>query len=136
MYKRVLATMTFFILFKAISVDPVKAETEPSQKQMQMRIEQHFRQKAERFGIETEGKNLKEVRKELHAEQEERRRAEIYKAAQQYHVATQGKSLRELIHEIRTAREQELHQKAEQAGISTEGKTMYELAEELKEKKK
>ncbi|MGQ0515554.1 hypothetical protein ACT453_28100 [Bacillus sp. D-CC] len=30
---------------------------------MQQRIEQHFRTKAEHFGLKTEGKDLKEVRK-------------------------------------------------------------------------
>ena len=32
---------------------------------MQQRIEQHFRTKAEHFGLKTEGKDLKEVRKEI-----------------------------------------------------------------------
>ena len=65
MYKYILTIMTCLILIKAISADPVKAAENPEQKEMQQRIEQHFRTKAEHFGLETEGKDLKEVRKEI-----------------------------------------------------------------------
>ncbi len=63
MHKYILAIMTCLILLKAISADPVKAAENPEQKEMQQRIEQHFRTKAEHFGLKTEGKDLKEVRK-------------------------------------------------------------------------
>ena len=65
MHKYILAIMTCLILLKAISADPVKAAENPEQKEMQQRIEQHFRTKAEHFGLKTEGKDLKEVRKEI-----------------------------------------------------------------------
>ena len=50
---------------KSNKFDPVKAAENPEQKEMQQRIEQHFRTKAEHFGLKTEGKDLKEVRKEI-----------------------------------------------------------------------
>lgn len=65
MHKYILAIMICLILIKAISADPVKAAKNPEQKEMQQRIEQHFRTKAEHFGLKTEGKDLKEVRKEI-----------------------------------------------------------------------
>ncbi|PGZ96474.1 hypothetical protein COE51_17715 [Bacillus pseudomycoides] len=79
MHKYILAIMSFLILLKAISADPVKAIENPEQKDMQARIEQHFRHQAEYFGIETEGKDLKEVGRELHIAQEEQRREEMRK---------------------------------------------------------
>ena len=41
---------------------------------MQQRIEQHFRTKAEHFGLKTEGKDLKEVRKEITIIEEAKKR--------------------------------------------------------------
>lgn len=70
MHQYILAVMSFLILWKAISVDPVKAAENPEQKDLQKRIEQHFRHQAAYFGIETEGKNLKEVRQEIQTVQE------------------------------------------------------------------
>ena len=96
MYRYTLAAMTFLILFKALSADPVKAATEPTQQEMHMRIEQHFRQKAEHFGIETEGKELKQVRRELHDAQEAKRLEMIQRAAARYDIETEGKSMHRL----------------------------------------
>jgi len=62
--------MSFLILWKAVSADPVKAVENPEQKDLQKRVEQHFRHQAAYFGIETEGKNLKAVRQELQIVQE------------------------------------------------------------------
>lgn len=101
MHKYILAIMTVLILLKAISVDPVKAAEDPEQKEMQKRIEQHFRTKAEHFGIETEGKDLKEVRKELHNVQEEKKREHVWKTAQNLRIATEGKTMDELIQDVR-----------------------------------
>ena len=77
MHKYILAIMTCLILLKAISADPVKAAENPEQKEMQQRIEQHFRTKAEHFGLKTEGKDLKEVRKEITIIEEAKKR-EMY----------------------------------------------------------
>jgi hypothetical protein len=74
MHKYVFAVMSFLILLKAISADPVKAIENPEQKGIQARIEQHFRYQAEHFGIEAEGNDLKEVGRELHIVQEEQRK--------------------------------------------------------------
>ena len=74
MHKYILAIMTCLILLKAISADPVKAAENPEQKEMQQRIEQHFRTKAEHFGLKTEGKDLKEVRKEITIIEEAKKR--------------------------------------------------------------
>ncbi|WP_245592165.1 hypothetical protein [Ectobacillus panaciterrae] len=132
----VLAAMTFLILFKAISVDPVKAATEPAQKEMHMRIEHHFRQEAEELGLETDGKSLKEVRKEIHVLEEQQRREAIRQAADHYGIEIDGKSVDEVIAAVRTAKKEELQEEALKAGISVDGKTMQEIASELKEKKK
>jgi len=70
MHKHILAFMSFLILWKAVSADPVKAVENPEQKDLQKRVEQHFRHQAAYFGIETEGKNLKAVRQELQIVQE------------------------------------------------------------------
>ncbi|PED09904.1 hypothetical protein [Bacillus pseudomycoides] len=101
MHKYILAIMTFLILLKAISTDPVKAAGNPEQKEMQQRIEQHFRTKAEHFGIETEGKDLKEVRKELHIVEEEKKRENVWKTAQNLRIKTEGKTMAELIKDVR-----------------------------------
>lgn len=70
MHKYILAVMSFLILLKAVSADPVKAAENPEQIDLQKRVEQHFRHQAAYFGIDTEGKNLKEVREELQILQE------------------------------------------------------------------
>ncbi|MEY8347659.1 hypothetical protein AALF16_04950 [Bacillus cereus] len=100
MHKYILAIMTTLILLKAISSDPVKAAENPEQKEMQQRIEQHFRTKAEHFGIETEGKELKEVRKELHIVEEEKRRENVWRTAQNLRIKTEGKTMDELIKDV------------------------------------
>ncbi|MDM5189824.1 hypothetical protein QUF99_21630 [Bacillus sp. DX4.1] len=101
MHKYILAIMTFLILLKAISADPVKVAENPEQKEMQQRIEQHFRTKAEHLGIETEGKDLKEVRQELHIVQEEKKRENVWRTAQNLRIATEGKTMNELIKDVR-----------------------------------
>ncbi|AWC33703.1 MULTISPECIES: hypothetical protein [Bacillus cereus group] len=101
MHKYILAIMTTLILVKAISSDPVKAVQTPEQKEMQQRIEQHFRTKAEHYGIKTEGKDLKEVRKELHIVEEEKKRENVWKTAQNLRIKTEGKTMEELIRDIR-----------------------------------
>lgn len=83
--------MTTLILVKAISSDPVKAVQTPEQKEMQQRIEQHFRTKAEHYGIKTEGKDLKEVRKELHIVEEEKREKMFGKQHKIYELRQKGK---------------------------------------------
>jgi hypothetical protein len=132
--KYVLATMSLLILFKAISVDPVKAAKEPAQKEMHMRIEQHFRQEAEGFGLETDGKSLKEVRKEIHVLKEQKRHEAIWRTAERYKVDTEGKSMNEVITAVRKAESKQLKKEASKAGIPVEGKTIQELASELNEK--
>lgn len=134
MYRYTLAAMTFLILFKALSADPVKAATEPTQQEMHMRIEQHFRQQAEHFGIETEGKELKQVRKELHDAQEAKRLEMIQRAAARYDIETEGMSMHKIVEGIRTAREKEVHDLAKKLGIQTEGKTIQQLTIEVEEK--
>ncbi|KFM98954.1 hypothetical protein D0U04_01635 [Bacillus clarus] len=101
MHKYILAIMTCLILIKAISADPVKAAENPEQKEMQKRIEQHFRTKAEHFGIETEGKGLKEVRKELHIVEEEKKRENVWRIAQNLRIQTEGKTMNEIIEDVR-----------------------------------
>lgn len=73
MHKHILAVMSVLILFKAVSADLVKTVENPEQKDLQKRIEQHFRHQAAYFGIETEGKKLKEVCKELEISQKGQR---------------------------------------------------------------
>ena len=99
MYKYILAIMTCLILIKAISSDPVKATENPEQKEMQQRIEQHFRTKAEHFGLKTEGKDLKEVRKEITII-EEAKRENVWRTAQALHIKTEGKTINELIKDV------------------------------------
>ena len=65
MHKYILAVMSFLILLKAVSADLVKAVENPEQKDLQKRVELHFRHQAAYFGIKTEGKNLKQVCQEL-----------------------------------------------------------------------
>ncbi len=79
MHKHILAVMSLLILLKAVSADPVKAAENPEQKDLQKRVEQHFRHQAAYFGIETEGKNLKEVRQELQTVQEGQREGKVEK---------------------------------------------------------
>ncbi|GAA3322379.1 hypothetical protein GCM10020331_042030 [Ectobacillus funiculus] len=81
-----------------------------------------FRQKAEHFGIETEGKELKQVRKELHDAQEAKRLEMIQRAAARYGIETEGKSMHRIVEGIRTARKKEVHDLAKKFGIQTEGK--------------
>ena len=99
MYKYILAIMTCLILIKAISSDPVKAAENPEQKEMQQRIEQHFRTKAEHFGLKTEGKDLKEVRKEITII-EEAKKENVWRTAQALHIKTEGKTMNELIKDV------------------------------------
>lgn len=132
----ILAIMTLFILFKAVSVDPVKAAKEPTQQEMQMRIEHHFRQHAERLGVATEGKTLDDIRKELHVLQEQKRREAIWKKAHQYGIATEGKSMDEVIEKVRVVQERQLYKAAELAGISVDGKTVQQIASELSKQSK
>ncbi|MCQ6564444.1 hypothetical protein ACQVPJ_11800 [Bacillus mycoides] len=101
MYKYILTIMTCLILIKAISADPVKAAENPEQKEMQQRIEQHFRTKAEHFGLETEGKDLKEVRKELSIIEEAEKRENVWITAQALRIKTEGKTMDELIEDVR-----------------------------------
>ncbi|KEK26052.1 hypothetical protein [Bacillus gaemokensis] len=101
MHKYILAIMAFLILLKAISADPVKVAENPEQKEMQQRIEQHFRTQAEHLGIETDGKDLKEVRKELHFVEEEKKRENVWKTAQKLRIKTEGKTMDELIKDVR-----------------------------------
>jgi hypothetical protein len=128
--------MTLFILFKAVSVDPVKAAKEPTQQEMQMRIEQHFRQHAERLGVATEGKTLEDIRKELHVLQEQKRREAIWRKAQQYEITTEGKSMDKVVEEVRAVQQRQLQMAAQKAGISIEGKTVQQIASELKKQSK
>lgn len=100
MYKYILAIMTCLILIKAISSDPVKAAENPEQKEMQQRIEQHFRTKAEHFGLKTEGKDLKEVRKEITIIEEAKKRENVWRTAQALHIKTEGKTMNELIKDV------------------------------------
>ena len=79
MHRYIVAVMSFLILLKAVSADPVKAAENPEQKDLQKRVEQHFRHQAEYFGIETEGKKLKEVRQELQILQEGQREGKTEK---------------------------------------------------------
>lgn len=79
MHKYILAVMSFLILLKAVSADPVKIVENPEQKDFQKRVEQHFRHQAAYFGIETEGKKLKEVRQELQILQEGQRERKMGK---------------------------------------------------------
>ncbi|PFV85830.1 hypothetical protein COL05_02035 [Bacillus sp. AFS059628] len=101
MHKYILAIMTCLILLKAISTDPVKAAENPEQKEMQQRIEQHFRTKAEHFGLKTEGKDLKEVRKEITIIEEAKKRENVWKTAQTLRIQTEGKTMDELIKDVR-----------------------------------
>ena len=66
---------------------------------MQQRIEQHFRTKAEHFGLKTEGKDLKEVRKEITII-EEAKRENVWRTAQALHIKTEGKTMNELIKDV------------------------------------
>ena len=99
MYKYILAIMTCLILIKAISSDPVKAAENPEQKEMQQRIEQHFRTKAEHFGLKTEGKDLKEVRKEITIIEEAKKR-ECMENGTSSSYKTEGKTMNELIKDV------------------------------------
>ena len=99
MYKYILAIMTCLILIKAISSDPVKAAENPEQKEMQQRIEQHFRTKAEHFGLKTEGKDLKEVRKEITIIEEAKKR-ECMENSTSSSYKTEGKTMNELIKDV------------------------------------
>ncbi|AHA07365.1 MULTISPECIES: hypothetical protein [Bacillus] len=101
MHKYILAIMTCLILIKAISTDPVKAAENPEQKEMQQRIEQHFRTKAEHFGLKTEGKDLKEVRKEITIIEEAKKRENVWRTAQALRIKTEGKTMNELIKDVR-----------------------------------
>lgn len=101
MHKYILAIMTCLILLKAISADPVKAAENPEQKEMQQRIEQHFRTKAEHFGLKTEGKDLKEVRKEITIIEEAKKRENVWRTAQTLRIQTEGKTMNELIKDVR-----------------------------------
>ncbi|MCU5093619.1 hypothetical protein [Bacillus wiedmannii] len=101
MHKYILAIMTCLILLKAISADPVKATENPEQKEMQQRIEQHFRTKAEHFGLKTEGKDLKEVRKEITIIEEAKKRENVWRTAQMLRIQTEGKTMDELIKDVR-----------------------------------
>ncbi len=101
MHKYILAIMTCLILLKAISADPVKAAENPEQKEMQQQIEQHFRTKAEHFGLKTEGKDLKEVRKEITIIEEAKKRENVWKTAQTLRIQTEGKTIDELIKDVR-----------------------------------
>ncbi|WP_247739156.1 hypothetical protein [Bacillus sp. 165] len=134
MKKYVLATMIALILFKALSCDTAKAETEQAPKAMQIRIEEHYRQKAEELGIQAEGKDLKQVRKEIHIVKERKRQEYIIREAQKFHVHINGKSWKELAEEIRQVKEEEqlyISEAAEQVGINTRGKTTKRLLEEI-----
>lgn len=102
MHKYILAIMTCLILLKAISADPVKAAENPEQKEMQQRIEQHFRTKAEHFGLKTEGKDLKEVRKEITIIEEAKKRENVWRTAQTLRIQTEGKTMNELIKDVRS----------------------------------
>lgn len=101
MHKYILAMMTFLILLKAIGADPVKAVENPEQKNMQQRIEQHFRQEAEQVGIETEGKDLKEVYGELHIVQKEKQRETMLTTAKILQIETEGKTMKEITKAVR-----------------------------------
>ncbi|MBP0841364.1 hypothetical protein J8J94_12720 [Bacillus anthracis] len=101
MHKYILAIMTCLILLKAISADPVKAAENPEQKEMQQRIEQHFRTKAEHFGLKTEGIDLKEVRKEITIIEEAKKRENVWRTAQTLRIQTEGKTMNELIKDVR-----------------------------------
>ena len=101
MYKYILAIMTCLILLKAISADPVKAAENPEQKEMQQRIEQHFRTKAEHFGLKTEGKDLKEVRKEITIIEEAKKRENVWRTAQTLRIQKKKKTMDELIKDVR-----------------------------------
>lgn len=68
---------------------------------MQQRIEQHFRTKAEHFGLETEGKDLKEVRKEISIIEEAKKRENVWRTAQTLRIKTEGKTMDELIEDVR-----------------------------------
>lgn len=76
MHKYILAIMTCLILLKAISADQLRPP-KILNKEMQQRIEQHFRTKAEHFGLKTEGKDLKEVRKEITLIEEAKKRENV-----------------------------------------------------------
>lgn len=104
MHKYILAMMTFLILLKAIGADPVKAVENPEQKNMQQRIEQHFRQEAEQVGIETEGKDLKEVYGELHIVQKEKQRETMLTTAKILQIETEGKTMKEITKAVREKR--------------------------------
>ena len=84
---------------KAISSDPVKVAENPEQKRCKQRIEQHFRTKAEHFGLKTEGKDLKEVRKEITII-EEAKKENVWRTAQALHIKTEGKTMNELIKDV------------------------------------
>ena len=68
---------------------------------MQQRIEQHFRTKAEHFGLKTEGKDLKEVRKEITIIEEAKKRENVWRTAQTLRIQTEGKTMNELIKDVR-----------------------------------
>ncbi len=69
---------------------------------MQQRIEQHFRTKAEHFGLKTEGKDLKEVRKRNYyyrrSEEKERMYGEQHK---RFVYKQKEKTMDELIKDVR-----------------------------------
>lgn len=101
MHRYILAIMTFLILLKAIGADPVKAIEDPEQKYMHQRIEQHFRQEAEQVGIETEGKDLEEVRKELRVIQKAKQQAAMLTTAKILQIETEGKTMKEIKKAVR-----------------------------------
>ncbi|EJS77231.1 hypothetical protein [Bacillus cereus] len=101
MHKYIFAIMICLILIKAISADPAKAAKNPEQKEMQQRIEQHFRTKAEHFGLKTEGKDLKEVQKEITIIEEAKKRENVWRTAQTLRIQTEGKTMDELIKDVR-----------------------------------
>jgi hypothetical protein len=87
--------------------------------------EEVLKEQAEKLGIETEGKEINELAKEVRA-------AMLKKKAAELGIETEGKESQELAKDIR---EVELKKEAAELGISTEGKEFSELASEVYEAK-
>lgn len=78
---------------------------------------------AKDLGIETEGKELEEIAKEV-------RETNIKNEAKELGIETDGKEIRELVKEIS---ETNIKNKAKELGIETKGKELKEIAKEVSE---